>query len=46
MDDYREAIPQLKDLALLTPELTPDVKVNDVVDLFSKDKRYPGPCRR
>ncbi len=37
MNDYREAIPQLKDLALLTQGINPEVKVNDVVDLFSKD---------
>ena len=37
MNDYREAIPQLKDLAVLTRELTPEIKVNDVVELFSKD---------
>jgi len=37
MNDYREAIPQLKALALLPHELTPEVKVIDVVDLFSKD---------
>lgn len=37
MHNYREAIPQLKELALMTRELTPEVKVHDVVDLFSSD---------
>jgi phosphoserine phosphatase RsbU/P len=37
MDDHREAIPQLKQLAILTQELTPDVRVNEVVELFKKD---------
>lgn len=37
MNDCREAIPQLKQLVLLTQELTPEVKVNDVVELFNKD---------
>jgi serine phosphatase RsbU (regulator of sigma subunit) len=37
MNDYREAIPQLKELALSTQELTEEVKVKDVVELFSKN---------
>ena len=37
MHNYREAIPQLKELALFTQELTPEVKVKDVVELFNKD---------
>jgi serine phosphatase RsbU (regulator of sigma subunit)/CBS domain-containing protein len=37
MSNCREAIPQLKELAILTQELTPEVKVNDVVELFNKD---------
>jgi serine phosphatase RsbU (regulator of sigma subunit) len=37
MNDCREAIPQLKELALLTREITPEDKVNDVVELFKRD---------
>ncbi len=37
MNDYREAIPQLKELAFLPRELNPEDKVNEVVELFNKD---------
>jgi len=37
MNNCQETIPQLKELVLLTREITPEVKVRDVVELFSKD---------
>jgi sigma-B regulation protein RsbU (phosphoserine phosphatase) len=37
MNDYREEIPRLKELAFTTQELSPEVKVNEVVEMFHKD---------